>query len=53
MTHKGWLTEEEDAAIQDEAKTEITDAVKFAEESPYPTAANVTTDVLAPEQEVA
>jgi pyruvate dehydrogenase E1 component alpha subunit len=53
IMHKGWLTEDEDAAIQEEAKDEIVNAVKFAEESPYPTVANVTTDVLAAEQEVA
>ena len=53
MMHKNWLTEDEDAAIQEEAKDEILNAVKFAEESPYPTVANVTTDVLAAEQEVA
>ena len=53
MMHKNWLTEDEDAAIQEEAKDEIVNAVKFAEESPYPTVANVTTDVLAAEQEVA
>ena len=53
IMHKGWLTEDEDAAIQEEAKDEIVNAVKFAEVSPYPTVANVTTDVLAAEQEVA
>jgi TPP-dependent pyruvate/acetoin dehydrogenase alpha subunit len=53
MMHKNWLTEDEDTAIQEEAKDEIVNAVKFAEESPYPTVANVTTDVLAPKQEVA
>ena len=53
MTRKGWMTEDEDAAIQEEVKDEIANAVKFAEQSPYPTVANVTTDVLAPEQEVA
>ena len=36
--------------IQNEVKDEITEAVKFAEESPFPTPDNVTTDVLAPEQ---
>ena len=50
---QGWLTEEEDTQIQNEVKDEITEAVRFAEESPYPTPDNVTTDVLAPEQEVA
>ncbi len=43
----------EDTKIQDEVKDEIAKAVKFAEESPFPTPENVTTDVLAPRQEVA
>ena len=33
---QGWLTEEEDTQIQNEVKDEITEAVRFAEESPYP-----------------
>ena len=45
---QGWLTEEEDTEIQNEIKDEITEAVRFAEESPFPTPDNVTTDVLAP-----
>ncbi len=52
MVRQQWLTDEEDAKIQDEAKDEIARAVKFAEESPFPTSDNVTTDVLAPRQEV-
>lgn len=52
MEHQ-WLTDEEDTKIQDEVKDEIAKAVKFAEESPFPTPENVTTDVLAPRQEVA
>ena len=52
MEHQ-WLTDEEDTKIQDEVKDEIAKAVKFAEESPFPTPENVTTDVLAPKQEVA
>ena len=53
MMEQGWLTDEEDTEIQNEVKNEITEAVRFAEESPFPTPDNVTTDVLAPEQEVA
>ena len=48
MVRQQWLTDEEDAKIQDEVKDEIARAVKFAEESPFPTSDNVTTDVLAP-----
>ncbi len=53
MMERQWLTDEEDTKIQDEVKDEIAKAVKFAEESPFPTPENVTTDVLAPRQEVA
>ena len=53
MMEQEWLTEEEDTEIQNQVKDEIAEAVRFAEESPYPTPDNVTTDVLAPEQEVA
>ena len=52
MADRQWLSDQEDAAIQDEVKDEIASAVQFAEESPYPKAAEVTTDVLAPAQEV-
>ena len=51
MADRQWLTDQEDAAIQDEVKDEIANAVKFADESPFPDASEVTTDVLAPAQE--
>jgi len=51
MSDRQWLTDQEDTAIQDEVKDEIANAVKFADESPFPDAAEVTTDVLAPAQE--
>ena len=51
MADRQWLTDQEDTAIQDEVKDEIANAVKFADESPFPDAAEVTTDVLAPAQE--
>ena len=50
MADRQWLTDQEDAAIQDEVKDEIASAVQFADESPFPDAAEVTTDVLAPAQ---
>ena len=46
MTERQWLGEQEDEAIQDEAKGQITSAVKFAEESPFPTPDAALTDVL-------
>ena len=48
MIDQQWLTDEEDTRMQDEVKDEIARAVKFAEESPFPTPDDVTTDVLAP-----
>jgi pyruvate dehydrogenase E1 component alpha subunit len=53
MKDQEWLTDQEDTEIQNEVKDEIARAVKFAEESPFPTPDKVTTDVLAPAQEVA
>ena len=44
-------TEEELQKIKDEAKAEMDAAVKFADESPYPDLAEVTTDVYAMDNE--
>ena len=52
MVDRQWLTDQEDLKIQDAVKDEIAMAVKFAEDSPFPESENVTTDVLAPAQEV-
>ena len=40
----GYATAEEIKAIKDELKAEIAEAVKFAEESPYPDASELWTD---------
>jgi len=53
MRDRDWLTEEQDQSIQAEAKAEMSAATQFAEESPWPSAEDVTTDVVAPVQEVA
>ena len=53
MRDRGWLSEEQDQSIQSEAKAEIDAATQFAEESPWPSVEEVTTDVVAPIQEVA
>jgi pyruvate dehydrogenase E1 component alpha subunit len=53
MRDRDWLSEEQDQSIQAEAKAEMSAATQFAEESPWPSAEDVTTDVLAPVQEVA
>jgi TPP-dependent pyruvate/acetoin dehydrogenase alpha subunit len=47
------LSEQQDQTIQAEANAEINAATRFAEESPWPSADEVATDVLAPIQEVA
>ena len=52
LTERQLMSNNEDARIQIEVKNEIADAVKFAEESPFPPIENVGTDVLAPVQEV-
>ena len=53
MRDRGWLSEEQDQTVQAEAKAEISGATRFAEESPWPSADEVATDVVAPVQEVA
>ena len=53
MRDRDWLSEEQDESIQAEAKAEISAATQFAEESPWPSADEVATDVVAPIQEVA
>jgi pyruvate dehydrogenase E1 component alpha subunit len=53
MRDRDWLSEEQDQTIQAEAKAEISAATQFAEESPWPSAEEVATDVVAPVQEVA
>ncbi len=53
MRDRDWLSEEQDQAIQADANGEINAATQFAEESPWPSAEEVTTDVVAPIQEVA
>ena len=47
MQERGWLTEEEDNSIHEQAATEIKQAVEFAEQSPWPTAADLETDVTS------
>jgi len=49
MRKRDWLSDDEDQAIQADAAAEIAAAVKFAEESPWPTADDVATDVVARE----
>ena len=46
MAERQWISEREDEAIQAAAKEEVAAAVDFAEQSPFPTADTVTTDVL-------
>ena len=53
MRDRDWLSEEQDESIQAEAKAEISGATRFAEESPWPSAEEIATDVVAPVQEVA
>ena len=48
---KAGATEQELQKIKDEAKAEMDAAVKFADESPYPDLAEVTTDVYAMDNE--
>lgn len=47
VVEAGLLSEEECGAIQSEANKEIEDAVKFAKESPWPNAQEVTQDLFA------
>ena len=49
MRKRDWLNSEQDQAIQADAAAEIAAAVKFAEDSPWPTADDVATDVVARE----
>ena len=49
MRKRDWLSDDEDQAIQADAAAEIAAAVEFAEESPWPTADDVATDVVARE----
>ena len=46
MAERQWISEREDEAIQAAAKEEVAVAVDFAEQSPFPSAESVTTDVL-------
>lgn len=46
---KKWLSEKELTAIQDWVKNEVEESVKFAEESPYPTADELYKDVYTQE----
>jgi len=41
----GWATEEELDQIDEKVKQQVTDAVKFAEESPYPDPSELFTDI--------
>ena len=47
MKARDWLTDEEDESIQQQAAAEIKKAVEFAEQSPWPTAADLETDVTS------
>ena len=47
MKDRDWLTDEEDENIQQQATAEIKQAVEFAEQSPWPTAADLETDVTS------
>ena len=47
MKDRDWLTDEEDENIQQQAAAEIKKAVEFAEQSPWPTAADLETDVTS------
>ncbi len=47
MKERDWLTDEEDESIQQKAAAEIKQAVEFAEQSPWPTAADLETDVTS------
>ena len=45
MAERQWLGDKEDEAVQEEAKSEVAAAVRFAEESPFPTPDAAFTDV--------
>ena len=47
MKDRDWLTDEEDENIQQQATAEVKKAVEFAEQSPWPTAADLETDVTS------
>ena len=46
MAERQWLGEQEDEAIQQQAMTAVANAVRFAEQSPFPTPDAALTDVL-------
>ena len=46
MAERQWLGDREDEAIQGEVKLEVAAAVRFADESPFPTPDAALTDVL-------
>ncbi|MCI4397163.1 MAG: 2-oxoglutarate dehydrogenase, partial [Thermoprotei archaeon] len=48
LMRRGWLSEELDKKIADEAKKEVDEAIKFAIESPYPKPEEALEDVFAP-----
>ena len=47
MQELGWIDEEAYKALDKEVKAEVKDAVKFAEDSPWPPLDEVATHVLA------
>ena len=53
MTERDWLSSADDEQVQQNAADEITQAAKFAEESPWPEMDVVGTDVLFDAKEVA
>jgi len=53
MTERDWLSSADDEQVQQSAADEITQAAKFAEESPWPEMDVVGTDVLFDAKEVA
>ena len=46
MKERQWMGDDEDEAIQASVKAEIEKSVAYAEESPFPSADDVATDVL-------
>jgi pyruvate dehydrogenase E1 component alpha subunit len=48
LAQAGWLSEEQDRAFDDEARARVLKAMEFAATSPWPTAAELETGVLAP-----
>jgi pyruvate dehydrogenase E1 component alpha subunit len=47
LEEKGWMNEEEFEALDKEQRERMVDAMKFAEESPWPNPATLEQDVLA------